>query len=100
MDDSTAVALGITAILVTVQESLPKTFASDPRVYRAMRAGMALSAPFFVSRGRPWQRAVVTGLGIWGATELLQLGYSALMYGADTLFFNLTQRRGRGGRVI
>lgn len=96
MDDTTAAALGITAVLATVQEALPMPLRPD--VYRAARAGLALSASFLInSRGRPWQRAVVTGLGIWGATELLQLGYSALMLGADTLLVNLT--RGRRGRV-
>lgn len=96
MDDTTAAALGITAVLATVQEALPVPL--DPRIYRAARVGLALSAPFLINRGRPWQRAVVTGLGIWGATELLQLGYSALMLSADTLLVNFQRRR--PGRVI
>lgn len=96
MDDATAVALGITAIVATGQETLPFDGILNSTGWRIVRAGLALSAPFLISRGRPWQRAVVTGLGIWGATELLQLGYSTLMLGADTLLVNLTQRRGRG----
>lgn len=93
MEDSTAVALGITAAIATVQESLP--WPTDPRYYRAMRAGLALGAPFILNRGRPLQRAVVTGLGIWGAAELLQLGYSALIMSADALFLNIQVTRAR-----
>jgi hypothetical protein len=95
-EDTVFAALGVTAIVATVQESLP--VALRPEIYRALRATLATSAVLLTNR-RPWHRAVLAGLGIWGAAELLQLGYSVLMMSADTMLINIS-RQSRNRRVI
>jgi hypothetical protein len=90
MNDDVRAALGITAIVVTVQEHLPVTL--PPYTYRIMRASLAVGAPFLIRSRQPWQRVATTALGVWGAAELLQLGYSTLLMGADALLINNNQR--------
>lgn len=94
MGDDLRAALGITAVVVTVQElNIPMSI--PPVAYRASRAGLAIGASVMINRRGPWQRLALTAVGVWGAAELLQLTYSTLLMGADNLLFRINQLQRR-----
>lgn len=94
MDDDVRAALGITAVVVTMQE-LPLIPTFPPMAYRVARAGLAVGASVMINRRGPLQRLALTAVGVWGAAELLQLTYSTLFMGADNLLFRLNQLQRR-----
>lgn len=92
--DELRAALGITAVVATVQE-LPLPFNVDPAVYRGARVVLAFGATAMIARRGPLQRLVLTAAGVWGAAELLSLTYSVLLVGADSLLFRINQLQRR-----